>query len=820
MPFRTPKLSMDERILTHLQSYHSHREEYVAPFATTQSGIEKGTRIARPHVSHLLRKLMTLGYIMERTSHVEGMSRRLKSYFLTDLGIHHTQRIGESSGFYIDFADRTPRYKLFVGRQREGKMFMEWLARKECRLLAVKGIAGIGKTTFVNRMIREHRREWNVFWFRFYQWSSLRNMMMKLGDFLREMGKGRFLAYMESKREMDVGEMLPMIEDSLRGTRAILIFDDYHKADRNIQGFLLNFAAGLGGMDDVKVILIGRFIPLFEDIKRRLPEKAEVEIALDGLDMVASQSILRSRKMPAADFASLCKLTRGHPLFLELIGEAKTLRPEDNLKSYIQKEILSKISEEERNVLERASVFRYPAYPKAFFGKEQVKNEIIETLVGKSLMQAGGPIIDVHDLLREYCYSSLGSKKKKRYHRDAADYYLQESGDGACMESIYQLQSAGEWKEAARLVAMRGSSLIDRGYLMEFLDLLNGFREENSGEKWMELLIFKGDILRIIGNWNGALRCYKECLALSKRKSSRMLMGIVHKNLGDLFRQKGDWKKSKEHFIMSMDLLSANASALADAYRGLGSVFWREGRLDEAEKEYKRSIALAERCRDSLTAGTTNIDLGNLYKDSGKWNMALKHYNKGLEILRGVGNINQLTRVYLNLGALSVHMGRLEEALEHFNRTIEESDRIGNQQRVAWGLFNAAEAHAKIGDMRRAEEDCERALALAERFDDKLALSYCFRVRGIILKFKEDWNGASDYFEKSIGILKKIHAPYHMAETYLEYGLMFAKAGSHPRALENFEKATSLFKQLGNREYLRRVAREKKKLQNLARSER
>ncbi|MFB2892326.1 NB-ARC domain-containing protein [Aerosakkonemataceae cyanobacterium BLCC-F50] len=107
----------------------------------------------------------------------------------------------------------------FYGRTEEQEKLKNWILKDQCRLVAVLGMAGIGKTTFVGRVAREIEDE-----FEYVIWRSLRNAPLPdnlLEDLLE------FLPHQESQETTtNFNSKLSDLMECLKEHRCLLILDN------------------------------------------------------------------------------------------------------------------------------------------------------------------------------------------------------------------------------------------------------------------------------------------------------------------------------------------------------------------------------------------------------------------------------------------------------------------------------------------------------------------------------------------------------------------------------------------------------------------
>jgi len=524
------KFSIKEKVLLHLLDYPETKEKIgssehaLFPYHISQSGIADSVTAARGLISRVMKDLIEKGFAEEKLARVEGEKRRVNIYFLTDEGLKTAVvvkekaentvvllkekdileemklsevkklkkdagildlinavaddgtldlgRIGKEKEFIV-FSEIAPEPVHFFGRKKERTKLKRWLDETHPKIIVVKGIAGIGKTTLIAEIVSEYKTKKNVFWYRFHDWSTLKNMLMHLSDFLYLMGKKQLKTYIKSKEGDDIEKVSAILKNQLKDIDCLLVFDDFHKAKEPEISLFSSLADILEEADNVKVIIMGRWLQPFYSRKDVIIRNTVSEMQLQGLDEEASKELLKARKIKT-NLKELYLLTGGHPLCLELIDETGVAAT--NIARYIQEEIFSKLNEKEKDALSIASVFRYQFKENAFFvADDEIGYDTIDRLVDKSLLQISGGVYDIHDLIKTLFYSKLTPKTKVELHRRTADYYQNEKNPPSYVEAIYHLLKAGDNEKAVKIALENGQSIIAHNYSDELISILKEF---------------------------------------------------------------------------------------------------------------------------------------------------------------------------------------------------------------------------------------------------------------------------------------------------------------------------------------------------------
>ncbi len=744
---------------------------------------------------------------------------------------------------YIDFVDHVPELKYFFGRKEELDVVSNCMSSNTEKIVVINGIAGIGKTTFLTKILEDYKGKSNVYYYRFHEWSTLKSVVVSLSEFLSKMGKKTLGSYRKSKNKLDITEISLILEDTLRGSVSLLIFDDYHKVEGELVQFFTALMGILEQMDNVKLIVSGRYIPQFYDRREVRVKNLIVEIELKGLDEKSSGELLRLRNLREPEIEKIYELTGGHPLCLELI-ESSDLGTQ-HITKFIREEVLSKLTDEEKSALSIASVFRLPfdsrafsvgermktmereqppepgeSIPIGFIGSEksgtkpvaqkprlevgEISYEIIDQLIDKSLLQVSGGLYDVHDLIGQFFYDRLTPSLKRRYHENAAGYYLEEKGYRNYIESQYHTFNAGEHETAAKELISHGKMLINNGYAEELKTVLEIVVSKGMGisiEQRIDILSMLGSIYELIGEYEKGMNSYKSALELC---DNQLLIVDINMKIGNLFVKKGDLDDALGYYYLGLGGTGENKRLIETGklYGNIGWVYIRKGEYENAEEYIMKAIKIIEEIGNERVLGEEYQKLGTLYSQKGNYGDALKYYEKSLKSMKGVGDQREIRALYHNMGNIYYFKGDYERALEYYERGLIIGEKISDQGGIRGSLSNIGSVYSSKGKLEIALDFFERSLEIAEKIGNHMGISLATLNIGNIHSYRGDYEHAIEYYERSLRINERLGTKMEIAHVYHNIGTVKLMVEMYDDAMEYYEKSLEICEKIDNKLFL------------------
>ena len=664
--------------------------------------------------------------------------------------IEEFEKLGKSSEFIVTtqhkpvhFIDNMAQPMRFIGRVAEQKQIKTWISAERTRIIVIKGIPGIGKTTLAAKIVDECAKEGHkcVFWFRAHEWDTLRGTLSELAEFLAQNGAQKLKFYLEHESNIELPDLHKLLAADLGGRNILMVFDDFQKISKNLKQLFSMFVEllALDRLENVNVLVLTRGATGFYDRREVAINKLVAELELIGLDSDESKELLNIDYIKNSDFKKIYSITEGHPLSIELIGIHIAKRMEStksgkmtthldlnelfkdqhDINKYLHEEIFQRLSDDEKMLLSRISVFRYPVPPDAFFINNDLDYECIDALAGKSLLHETTSGFDQHELIKEFFYHRLTPQQKVKHHSEAANYYSSELNNSepipgteqsltanAIIEAQYHNLRAGNFENVAKLVVSHGDTLISKGYTEELNAILTELVPEKvSEETWPELMIHKGHILGVTGKWDSALSCYQDSLKCYEEREDTCGQARANNAIGGIYYRKGNLKKAMEFFKNGLKLAEGendeeNCSKL---YSNIALVHWGNGAMDTAIKVIRKSLSLSEKLEDKRGIARAHNNLGIIYWEQHKFDEAISEYDQSLKLSEELGDKQTIAILFDNLGEAYRMKGEKQRAKEYYQKSLELSVDLGFKWQIAevnrnLGLLNRDTDKAKSKD--------------------------------------------------------------------------------------------------------------------------
>jgi len=804
------ELTVSERILFHLNNYVKYEDKYEAPFDVTQDGISQACSISRAHAAIELKKLKASGIVDETLKHVRKGKARRKVYFLTTNGkskaVDVLQYVRDNSIIpMVDAAKVSPEsisrsksirrssplptVRNFFGRGKELEEVNQALASTTLKVLSIRGIAGIGKTTLVAKVVSGLSGQ-RIFWYSAKPWDVPRTLADALGRFFAENGSRRLATYLASGK-FELGELSFLLNEELAENGYTLVIDDVD-ASENLQEFLKMLKHSSGS---AKMIVTSEACPKFYDASDMVARKEVAEIELGGLEKKAAIELLRSRNIEGSIADELTRVTHGHPLSLEMVTESSPTGAKYQVARFFEEKFYTGLPEDEKSLLQLASVFQQP------FSADAIPRELRQARRGSMLREVAPGRFEIHASLRDFVYSSMTKEERARWHSIAADYYLKADNP---QERLFHLIRANRALEAEMMMSRMSEELLAEGNVQRLWETISFF--EASKPKYAHsVMLLKARTASLVGEYDAAWSLLEK---ISSEGDSRLGAEALVE-MGKIKSKKGELKNASKFFSDALNEAKEIPGVRAKALRGLGVVENKLGNYSKAQELLEKSAVDALAAMDSKGMLLAHMELGNVFIGRGMYDDAIEHFSK---CAAGFGPVD-LTNVYVNMGIACSFLGRSGEAKLHLENATRLADETGQPRAKAHALTSLAEELIKSGSAELAKEHCFRALDIFTELDDRLGMSAVYANLGMAERFSKNWKASEEYFYESIAALDGMDAPRSLGMRKMEFAQLKAQAGDLDGARRQLEESRSLFDQIGAKDLVSKTELELARLQ-------
>jgi tetratricopeptide (TPR) repeat protein len=328
-----------------------------------------------------------------------------------------------------------------------------------------------------------------------------------------------------------------------------------------------------------------------------------------------------------------------------------------------------------------------------------------------------------HTILREVTYERVLKAKRKLYHRLAADWLIQQSGERideylAPIAQHYELAGdttrAVEFLERAAEQSMR----------------LSAYREAlSASERALAILASSGDtdpairarLLLTIGvahlwltDHATATSRFEECIVLARTIQDHGLESKALARLGRIGLEQGRFDQAEKQLQESLAIAQKlnDIDVMAYTLAHLGYISHYQGKYAEAQRYGEESYEFAKQAGDAIAQAFSLNMLAMISVNNQQFERAHDYHLQAIEICKQAGDRYGFARTYNNLSELLRVQRKYAQSKPYTLEGIKLARELGNRYTLPIMLINLVYAQVGLGELREAYASLNEALQL------------------------------------------------------------------------------------------------------------
>jgi len=352
-------------------------------------------------------------------------------------------------------------------------------------------------------------------------------------------------------------------------------------------------------------------------------------------------------------------------------------------------------------------------------------------------------------------------------HRARSQRSTLEKAVEACQQAHTAMVN-GRYQEAIRLTG-------------EGLELLETLPPSEERERIrLALLLERGRARTLLGEY-AAISDFQVVRqeATDPFQYSEALVGIA-----DCYAGIGDYPAAEEAYRQALQEAEEeeNDACCVRGWIGLGSLYWKQGRIEEAITTLDQARTALQRTPDVYEMGRVLINLGIAYTYSGRPDEALRAYEDALDCFRTLEDAHRTAAVLNNLGELHQELHDLETALKYHREAQEMAAAAGAERIEIDVLRNLGVDLLLMGRYSEAMAYLERALSRARELGDKdLVLQALYSLADAFLQ-QGRLEQATALVDELEAEARATHSELHLARAKFIRGRIYLAQGKQAAA--------------------------------------
>lgn len=231
-----------------------------------------------------------------------------------------------------------------------------------------------------------------------------------------------------------------------------------------------------------------------------------------------------------------------------------------------------------------------------------------------------------------------------------------------------------------------------------------------------------------------------------------------------------------------------------------GSMFFRKGQVDEAEK----IAAMAEAHSKKLGYQQGYIMSLNLYARvyyrRGNYDSSVSYSSQALKLAQQINDSVLQSSSLIALGSANSYMGNNNQAIDYYFKGLAIEEKLKQQENLQWYFNNIGNVFSNMKNYPKALEYTIKAKNIVEKSNDKKYLGMVYNNIGWIYMLLEKNDSARFALEKSLKIAEGENDKYSIALCLDNLSQLFIKLKQFDKAYEYSTRSYEISKQQGLKE--------------------
>ena len=385
-------------------------------------------------------------------------------------------------------------------------------------------------------------------------------------------------------------------------------------------------------------------------------------------------------------------------------------------------------------------------------------------------------------LRRDFCTSSLvDSRSRHRSNVRPNSSSSSQVADGSSTRSATSSGVRSPNKHTKEIVALLHAA--EYAQILQLLEL----PDDPSDDSYVPSHFIAGVTHFKMSSYQEAQRHFQKCAgaALREQQSSNVMLSNAY--LGDIEYTLQNYEGAERYYEISVKhyeygnenvatMHKLTPPSLSAIHAKRASSFRNSSKMVEAVKGYQAAIEVARVDRDRLSAHTS---LGNLYQSMGDNNNALREYKESIALAEKLSDHVSLGWAHGNIGNAYLGLNRKDEAIYHLRKSLElavEYERT--PQAIGRTYNNLGTAYQSMNDLDKAEEYYDLALSQAVYGNDKAGQARVYGNIGNVHMLRKNYERAIPHYSEVLRLSKDPST---------------VSTAQHNRGCAYYEWATSLY---------------------------
>ena len=393
--------------------------------------------------------------------------------------------------------------------------------------------------------------------------------------------------------------------------------------------------------------------------------------------------------------------------------------------------------------------------------------EQVQTAEKSQIWQAMNELryIFKHSLLREAIYDMQLRARLRELHRaiaESIEKLYEENIEERFADLAFHYEQA-EIREKTTEYLNKAANFAKRNYqnsqAIEYYEkLLTYYPTAEDEANILKIVLKKGELLQLSGDWNGAEADFQKGLQLAENQNDTVSIARANGTLGNVLMLKGDYVNAKKHHEIGLSTAIDldDVIGISRSLGGLGNLYFRQGNYEVAESYFNQCLEKVRSVDERYINPQIVANLGLTYMNQSRYEEGIACMLNQLRVCEDKKDKQGTAIMHTNLGIVYNEQGDYDAAQHHFQQGLAMSEELGNQFLASIALGSLGNVYEKKGDFKTAEELYIRDLQLTEQLGDKQGIAIALGLLGGLYSEKGEFDKALSYIQRNLTLCEAL----------------------------------------------------------------
>jgi tetratricopeptide (TPR) repeat protein len=344
------------------------------------------------------------------------------------------------------------------------------------------------------------------------------------------------------------------------------------------------------------------------------------------------------------------------------------------------------------------------------------------------------------------------------------------------------------------------------------IDLLITYAQNKlSHLKQVKFFLTLGENIKNSGEYDSAVNIFNSIVNTTGNESKLSNIKInCYLALADIYEKQAYWKES-----LALVKKAKNAFKLQKDNKGiafcenfLGTIYGERGNIKKAKSHFEVSLSLLNPAKDKALFGILEVNLGILNNIQGNFDEAYTCFHRALIIFEQTHDLNRIADLRHNIGMVFTQKGEYDAAFSEFDKSIALSIELGAFSKLGITYLSKAFIFSQLKDYHLASAFADKAMEFCDKLNDRLSMADIYKIKGIIERSLNNYKLSESFLLTSLRINQELSNGLNKAETLYELGKLYVVMNQKNKAREVFKSSLEYFRNINSSGMIRKLKEE------------